>query len=190
MPSSSSIISRVIWPCWCEASNRPKRRCSAPPKRRCLCSRNSCPTMGLRSFSPASQLHVHSHFDVRGHELGGRILPFAQSGPASRFNTLFYVVILWLLFAVPGTVRRWRRIRRGLCPACAPIRRHQRRLHGVRKAGCSDPTSRGVSTGDFILPFRSSEDIGISSVTLQFPVFHSAISTKKAMSGSCAYDTS
>jgi len=37
-------------------------------------------------------------------------------------NTVFYAVILWLLFALGGTpfaLRRRRRIRRGLCPKCA-----------------------------------------------------------------------
>ena len=34
-------------------------------------------------------------------------------------DTLFYAVILWLLFAGPFAFRRWRRIKRGLCPACA-----------------------------------------------------------------------
>ena len=35
------------------------------------------------------------------------------------FNTLFYAAILWLLFAGPFALRRWRRIKRGLCLACA-----------------------------------------------------------------------
>jgi hypothetical protein len=34
-------------------------------------------------------------------------------------NTVFYAAIIWLLFAAPGRVRRWRRIRRGLCAKCA-----------------------------------------------------------------------
>jgi predicted amidophosphoribosyltransferase len=34
-------------------------------------------------------------------------------------NTLFYAAILWLLFAAPFALLRWRRIKRGLCPACA-----------------------------------------------------------------------
>jgi hypothetical protein len=33
-------------------------------------------------------------------------------------NTVFYAAILWVLFAALG-IRRWRRIRRGQCPACA-----------------------------------------------------------------------
>ena len=33
-------------------------------------------------------------------------------------NTIFYAAILWLLFAVPGFVRRRIRIKRGLCQAC------------------------------------------------------------------------
>jgi hypothetical protein len=34
-------------------------------------------------------------------------------------DTVFYAAILWLLFAAPGRVRRWRRVRRGLCAKCA-----------------------------------------------------------------------
>ena len=34
-------------------------------------------------------------------------------------NTVFYAAILWLVCAAPFALRRWRRIKRGLCPACA-----------------------------------------------------------------------
>jgi hypothetical protein len=39
--------------------------------------------------------------------------------PGFAINTLFYAGILWLLFAAPIALRRRRRIKRGLCPACA-----------------------------------------------------------------------
>jgi hypothetical protein len=39
--------------------------------------------------------------------------------PGFAINTVFYAVILWGLFAAPFALRRWRRMRRGLCPACA-----------------------------------------------------------------------
>jgi hypothetical protein len=39
--------------------------------------------------------------------------------PGFAINTVFYAAILWLLFATPFALRRWRRIKRGLCPACA-----------------------------------------------------------------------
>jgi hypothetical protein len=48
-----------------------------------------------------------------------RVLPLDSIWPGFAINTLFHAAILWLLFAGPGTVRRNRRIRRGLCPACA-----------------------------------------------------------------------
>ena len=52
-----------------------------------------------------------------------RDLPYMPIWPGFAINTIFYSAILWLLFAVPGWVRRTRRIKRGLCPACAyPIR--------------------------------------------------------------------
>ncbi len=34
-------------------------------------------------------------------------------------NTLFFAVILWLLCGGLFVVRRWIRVRRGLCPKCA-----------------------------------------------------------------------
>ncbi|MCI0348785.1 MAG: hypothetical protein L0Z53_05110 [Acidobacteriales bacterium] len=46
-------------------------------------------------------------------------LPVQPTWPGFVINTLFYAAILWLLFAAPFALRRWRRIKRGLCPACA-----------------------------------------------------------------------
>jgi hypothetical protein len=55
--------------------------------------------------------------DVEWHDL-----PRIPIWPGFAINTLFYAGILWLLFAAPLALRRWwgaRRIKRGLCPACA-----------------------------------------------------------------------
>jgi hypothetical protein len=46
-------------------------------------------------------------------------LPWLPLWPGFAIDTIFYATILWLLFAAPGTLRRWRRIKRGLCPVCA-----------------------------------------------------------------------
>jgi len=35
------------------------------------------------------------------------------------FNTVFYATILWLFFVAPFNLRRWRRMRNGLCMKCA-----------------------------------------------------------------------
>jgi hypothetical protein len=51
--------------------------------------------------------------------LAPRLLPLRPIWPGFAINTLFYAAILWLLFTAPGSVRRWRRIRRGLCAKCA-----------------------------------------------------------------------
>ncbi len=48
-----------------------------------------------------------------------RAIPTRPIWPGFAINTVFYAVVLWLLFAAPFVVRRWRRIRRGLCPKCA-----------------------------------------------------------------------
>ena len=39
--------------------------------------------------------------------------------PGFAINTVFYAAIAWMLFALPGALRRRGRIKRGLCPACA-----------------------------------------------------------------------
>ena len=41
--------------------------------------------------------------------------------PAAGFaiNTLFYATVLWLLIYGPISLRRFLRVRRGLCPKCA-----------------------------------------------------------------------
>jgi hypothetical protein len=54
--------------------------------------------------------------------LGPRHLALRPLWPGFAINTVFYAAILWggwLLFAAPFAVRRRRRIKRGLCPACA-----------------------------------------------------------------------
>jgi hypothetical protein len=38
--------------------------------------------------------------------------------PGFAINTVFYAAILWLLFAAPFALRKWRRIRRGMCAKC------------------------------------------------------------------------
>ena len=46
-------------------------------------------------------------------------LPVRPIWPGFAINTLFYAAILWMLFAAPFALQRWRRIKRGLCPKCA-----------------------------------------------------------------------
>jgi hypothetical protein len=46
-------------------------------------------------------------------------LPLVPIWPGFAINTVFYAGVLWLLFAAPFALRRWRRINRGLCPKCA-----------------------------------------------------------------------
>jgi len=48
-----------------------------------------------------------------------RFLPLRPIWPGFAINTVFYALILWLLFAGPFVLRRRWRIRRGLCPKCA-----------------------------------------------------------------------
>ena len=48
-----------------------------------------------------------------------RALPLRLAWPGFAINTLLYAALLWLLFAAPFQLRRWRRMKRGLCPKCA-----------------------------------------------------------------------
>ncbi len=47
------------------------------------------------------------------------IIPYEPIWPAFAVNTLFYAAILWLFIGGPFVLRRFLRVRRGLCPKCA-----------------------------------------------------------------------
>jgi hypothetical protein len=47
-----------------------------------------------------------------------RALPLRPIWPGFAVNTVVYAEVLWLLFATPFTLRKWRRIKRGLCAKC------------------------------------------------------------------------
>ncbi len=48
-----------------------------------------------------------------------RFLPLRPLWPGFAVNTIFYATILWLLIPGPFILRRFLRLRRGLCPKCA-----------------------------------------------------------------------
>ncbi len=78
---------------------------------------------------------VYGHFIARGEFAPRRVcslaapwpfagdplsfLPFHPTWPAFAINTLLYAAILWLLAGGPSALRRFLRVRRGLCPKCA-----------------------------------------------------------------------
>ncbi len=53
-----------------------------------------------------------------GGEGSERPLPLLPIWPGFVVNTLFYAAVLWLLICGPFALRRFIRIRHGLCPAC------------------------------------------------------------------------
>jgi len=82
----------------------------------------SMSTRYYRGASPQSASIITDGLFVRPSLLGvsgRRVLPLRPIWPGFAINTVFYAVVLWLLFAGPFVVRRRRRIRRGLCPKCA-----------------------------------------------------------------------
>ena len=54
-----------------------------------------------------------------GWYVGKLVIPLGPIWPGFAINTVFYAVVLWLLFAAPVALRRRRRTKRGLCPKCA-----------------------------------------------------------------------
>jgi len=70
-------------------------------------------------------LELHDAIDVGRPELWAdpilkvRVLPLRPIWSGFAINTIFYAAILWMIFAAPFALRRHRRIKRGLCPACA-----------------------------------------------------------------------
>ena len=52
-------------------------------------------------------------------QTSGSDIPFLPIWPGFAVNTLFYAVVLWLLIPGPFALRRFIRVKRGLCPACA-----------------------------------------------------------------------
>jgi hypothetical protein len=61
-----------------------------------------------------------------------RRLPVLPIWPGFAINTLFYALILWLLYCTPFVARRLIRIKRGRCPKCGYD------LRGELDAGCSE----------------------------------------------------
>ena len=49
----------------------------------------------------------------------GSVLPYNPMLIPLSLNTLFYAAVLWLLIPGPFALRRFVRVKRGLCPACA-----------------------------------------------------------------------
>jgi len=54
-----------------------------------------------------------------GFSLIGYTLPSCPLFVRFAINTIFYAALFWSLVFAPFQFRRWRRMRRGLCPACA-----------------------------------------------------------------------
>ncbi len=48
-----------------------------------------------------------------------RVLPLRPLPLGFAINTIFYATLLWLLIPGPFVLRRFLRVRRGLCPTCA-----------------------------------------------------------------------
>jgi hypothetical protein len=77
--------------------------------------------MGRTDWQPKSRMVKAERIQFPGPDpaYSAWIVPTAPIWPGFAINTVFYAGLLWMLFAAPFALRRWRRIRRGLCPKCA-----------------------------------------------------------------------
>ena len=73
-----------------------------------------------RNCVPTSWLRLEDDHSVMlaNNQAFSRFLPLRPLWPGFAINTIFYAAVLWVLFAVPVKVRRWRRIKRGHCASC------------------------------------------------------------------------
>ena len=83
------------------------------------------PALALRLIYVRGDVGMHPRHWYVG-ALGGptkhgrfATLPLIPVWPGFVLNTLFYATLLWLLIPGPFVLRRFIRVRRGLCPACA-----------------------------------------------------------------------
>ena len=83
---------------------------------RSMCSQSRSPS-GSRTAMGYTGIRVPPSMTLD--DAAWRRFPTEFLWPGFAINTVFYAVILWLLFAAPFALRRRRRIRRGLCPKCA-----------------------------------------------------------------------
>ena len=68
---------------------------------------------------PVLSMQANTEATQGGAQIVKTCLTLHPVWPGFAINTIFYAVILWVLFFVPGKVKRTLRRRRGLCPACA-----------------------------------------------------------------------
>lgn len=66
---------------------------------------------------PPPEVQFKGGFEVG--ESFKRLIPYEPIWPTFAMNTLFYALLLWLLFFAPLAARRMIRRRRGLCEKCA-----------------------------------------------------------------------
>jgi hypothetical protein len=102
-----------------------------------------------KSGLPLRALLIPPEIDDNWSALASDARGFTPLPTGFAINTVFYAAILWALFAVPFVLRRRRRIKRGLCPACAypvgegavctergtPVKRHEEGGMGKRSVG-------------------------------------------------------
>ncbi len=72
-----------------------------------------------RIVRPMEQWHRSAVVVVGRGTTASRVLPLRPIWPGFAVNTLFYAAILWLAIPGPFALRRFLRVRRGLCPKCA-----------------------------------------------------------------------
>jgi hypothetical protein len=126
--AASTATADQILPRWCqsEALGAREQMLPFPPSSGPIFQARGWPFVAIsqRFVRSQSDRSTSSSIDLAFPDFAGnprspRLLPLRPIWPGFAINTLFYAGMLWLLFAAPFALRRRRRIRRGLCPACA-----------------------------------------------------------------------
>ncbi len=93
-----------------------------PPRPTCIIYQVGWPSRSMMSgFRRMSSLKNGEFWAVRPDALPRRFFPYPLRPiwPGFAINTLVHATFLWLLIPGPFVLRRFIRVRRGLCPACA-----------------------------------------------------------------------
>ena len=75
--------------------------------------------VAVPGFSVVDGIEVKAHPDPNRATIRSISLPLRPIWPGFAINTIFYAAILWLLIPGPFALRRFLRVRRGLCLKCA-----------------------------------------------------------------------
>ncbi len=114
-PWDQALLAEAGWPLRSLAGERWRAAARLQAVVRALAPAPGRPPAGSEAVHVAAILIQRSTAGRIQH----RLAPLRPLWPGFAINTLFYATILWLLIPGPFALRRFLRMRRGLCPKCA-----------------------------------------------------------------------